>query len=526
VRWARKLPDRAAAASLLAALAAVGTWAAGAADDASGAPDPRPNIVLVVTDDQTLESFNGRVMPYTIGSVAGPGTTFTNTIITTPLCCPSRATMITGQYGHNNGIVNNKPGYPALRDKENVLPEWLNLAGYETLHVGRYLNEYPKGKRSKPAPGWDRWVTMLEPRRYYEYTLRVGKKIEEFGKKAKDYATRVLTSRAAGLIDEYAPRDQPFFLQLDHVAPHSGLGLRKGPCRPDEMADPGPGDYEPFAADVLPTPPSFNEEDMSDKPSFVQKLPPMSERRISEITDRYRCANGSLLGVDRSMAAIDAALAKAGELDRTVVIFISDNGFFYGEHRLRREKIRPYEEALKVPFAMRVPATVLGVPAVSTVNELVANIDLAPTILDLAGVTPCLPTGACRVMDGRSLVPLLRGEGGWPADRAIGIEFRTADDEFGTSSSCEYRGVRTPGHMYVQHTSVPNPISDVCEPADEREHYDLAADSFQLTNLHPANPMTPTGALQDALHARTINLSACAGIEGRDPAPPSGHYCE
>jgi arylsulfatase A-like enzyme len=514
------------AGAALVALAALAVWLADGSAGSRGAADQRPNIVMVVTDDQTLASFNGHVMPYTVGSVAGAGTTFTNAVVTTPLCCPSRATLLTGQYGHNNGIVNNKPGYPALRDKANVLPEWLNQAGYETLHVGRYLNEYPKGKHSKPAPGWDRWVTMLEPRRYYEYTLRIGKKIEEFGKKKKDYATTVLTSRAQGLIEQYAPRGQPFFLQLDHVAPHSGMGLRKGPCRPDEMADPAPGDYEPFAADALPTPPSFNEEDLSDKPSFVQKLPPMSERRISEIADRYRCANGSLFGVDRSMAAIDAALSKAGELERTVVIFVSDNGFFYGEHRLRREKIRPYEEALRVPLAMRVPAGVLGGPAVSTVNELVANTDLAPTILELAGASPCVSPGACRIMDGRSLVPLLRGQGGWPADRAIGIEFRTADDQFGTSSSCEYRGVRTLGQVYVQHTSVPNPITDVCEPADERELYDLSADPYQLTNLHPADPMTPSGVLEEALHNRMLKLSTCAGIAGRDPAPPSGHYCE
>jgi N-acetylglucosamine-6-sulfatase len=335
----------------------------------------------------------------------------------------------------------------------------------------------------------------------------------------------VLTNRATDLIGEYAPRQQPFFLQFDQVAPHSGTGLNKGPCRPDEMADPGPGDYDPFAADPLPTPPSFNETDMSDKPSFVKKLPPMSERRIGEIADRYRCANGSLLAVDRSMAAIDAALAKAGELERTVVIFMSDNGFFYGEHRLRREKIRPYEEALRVPFAIRAPVGVLGGAPVPTVGELVANIDLAPTILHLAGVQPCLGPGACRVMDGRSLVPLMLGQGGWPADRSVGIEFRTADEKFGTSSSCEYRGIRTSTHVYVQHTSVPNPITDLCEPADEREHYDLTADPFQLTNLYPAT--TAEGAAFEAeLHERMARLTSCAGIEGRDPPPPSGHYCE
>ena len=113
----------------------------------------RPNIVLVVTDDQTLAAFNGRTMPYTLGNVAGAGTTFNNTIATNPLCCPSRATMITGQYSHNTGVMNNKPGYPALSDKKNVLPTWLRAAGYYTAHVGRYLNEYPHGKKSQAGAG-------------------------------------------------------------------------------------------------------------------------------------------------------------------------------------------------------------------------------------------------------------------------------------------------------------------------------------------------------------------------------------
>jgi N-acetylglucosamine-6-sulfatase len=510
----------------LGALAALYAALPGGSEAGKGAAGARPNIVLVVTDDQTLASFNARTMPYTMGAVAGAGTTFANAVVTTPLCCPSRATMLTGQYGHNNGIVNNNPGYPALRDKQNVLPEWLDLAGYETLHVGRYLNEYPKGRNSKPAPGWERWVTMLEPRRYYDYILRIGRKVVEFGDKAKDYATRVLTGRAADLIREYAPREQPFFLQFDQMAPHSGTGLKRGPCRPDEMADPGPGDYDPFAADPLPTPPSFNEEDISDKPTFVQKLPPTSERRISEITDRYRCASGALFGVDRSMAAIDSALSKAGVLDETVLIYISDNGFFYGEHRLRREKIRPYEEALHVPFAIRVPPGVLGAPTVPGVSELVANIDLVPTILELTGAAPCLPNGSCRVMDGRSLVPLLLGQGGWPADRGVGVEFRTGDEKFGTSSSCEYHGIRTLRYAYFQHTRVPNPVTDLCEPADERELYDLAEDPYQLSNLYPTSPLTPAAAAQEQLHGRMSALSVCAGIEGRDPAPPSGHYCE
>jgi arylsulfatase A-like enzyme len=160
------------------------------------------------------------------------------------------------------------------------------------------------------------------------------------------------------------------------------------------------------------------------------------------------------------------------------------------------------------------------------VNELVSNIDLAPTILELAGASPCLPNGSCRVLDGRSLMPLILGQGGWPADRALGLEFRTGDEKFGTSSSCEYRGVRTAQFVYIQHTSVPNQVTDLCEAADERELYDLVEDPYELTNLYPPNPLTPAAMIQEQLHERMSALSTCAGIEGRDPPPPSGHYCE
>jgi N-acetylglucosamine-6-sulfatase len=511
----------------LAALAAAVWGAAAAVEPTQGAKQtPRPNIILVVTDDQTLAAFNGHTMPYTVGNVAGPGTTFANTIAVTPLCCPSRAAMLTGQYGHNNGILSNKPGYPALRDKTNVLPAWLRAAGYYTAHIGRYLNEYPHGKKSKPGPGWDEWVTALEPRRYLSYNLRVGRKVVEFGKEAKDYITRVFNSRAVQVIEKQGPKAQPFYLQLDQFAPHAGPGTPKGPCAGRDVADPDPADYAAFANEPLPNPPSVNEQDVSDKPSFVQEVHPFTEKNIAAITQRYRCALASLVAVDRGMAAIDAALAQTGELENTVVMFVSDNGFFYGEHRLPREKIRPYEEALHVPLVIRAPSGVLGSATVPSVGELVANIDLAPTILDFAGAAPCIAPGHCRVMDGRSLVPLLRGEGGWPADRGLGIEWRTNDATFNTSSSCEFHGIRTPGQLFVEHVSVPSGPNGLCVPADEREHYDLVADPFELQNLYPADPSTPQGLIEGLLAARTTKLANCAGIEGRDPPPASGNYCE
>jgi N-acetylglucosamine-6-sulfatase len=510
----------------LAILAAATAGVVATAGSTQGAKQAaRPNIVVVVTDDQTLAAFNGRTMPYTFGNVAGAGTTFNNAIATNPLCCPSRATMITGQYSHNTGVMNNKPGYPALRDKKNVLPSWLSAAGYYTAHVGRYLNEYPHGKKSKPAPGWDTWVAALEPRGYLNYDLRVNRKTVHYGRSLKDYVTTVINNRVNEVIRKRAPKQQPFFLQVDHMAPHAGPGMG-GPCAGTDVADALPADYAQFANEPLPTPPSFNEEDIGDKPSFVQKVPSLTEQNIAKITQRYRCALASLVAADRGMQQIDAELAKAGELENTIVIFISDNGFFYGEHRLPREKIRPYEEALHVPFAIRVPPGLLGAPTVSTVDELVANNDLVPTILEFAGAAPCLAPGRCRVMDGRSVVPLLLGQGGWPQDRGLVVEFSTGDENFNTSSSCAYSGLRTPGYLYVEHTRVPTPPDGRCVPADEREFYDLVNDPFELQNQYPSAPGSFYEPIQASLDARLAALANCAGIEGRDPLPASGAYCE
>ena len=509
---------------VLALLAAAAVATAGKSEGARQAA--RPNIVLVVTDDQTLGEFSARTMPYTFSKVVAPGTTFNNAFASDPLCCPSRAAMITGQYAHNNGVTNNKPGYPALKDKKSVLPAWLRAAGYYTAHVGRYLNEYPNGDRSKPAPGWNMWIAALEPRRYLKYELRVNRKIVEFGRNLKkDYLTNVINSRVNQVIRKRAPQQQPFFLQVDHMAPHAGAGM-KGPCAGSDVPDALPADYAQFANEPLPTPPSFNEEDIGDKPSFVQREPSLSEKTVAKIQQRYRCALGSLPPVDRGIQQIDAALAKAGELDDTIVIVISDNGFFFGEHRLAREKIRPYEEAVHIPFVMRVPQGALGSPAVSGVDPLVSNVDLVPTILDLAGAGPCLGPGRCRVMDGRSLVPLMLGQGGWPEHRGILLEFSVAEDRFNTSSSCAYRGIRVAGLAYVQHTRVPAPPDGTCVPADERELYDLEADPFQLQNRYPAAPGSFYEPIQAELDARTTALSNCAGIEGRDPVPASGNYCE
>jgi len=514
----------------LAIAVSSGSLRSTAAGGPAGAPK-RPNIVVVVTDDQTLASLGAATMPSTVGLIGGEGTEFTNAVATTPLCCPSRASMLTGQYAHNHGTLGNTPGYEALRHKANTLPVWLRRAGYVTAHVGKYLNRY-KASVERPtevAPGWKEWHTVIDPARryvrYYDYRLAVNGDAVRLGDRPRDYITRVINRRAARMVREYARKPKPLYLQVDHRAPHTEEGVDSGgSC--GGMIPPDPRDAAAFAGEPLPRPPSFDEEDVSDKPSFIRELPRLGGATAGAIERRYRCALASLRSVDRGVRKIVAALRQAKELDDTVLMFTSDNGFFFGEHRIPEQKTRPYEEAVRVPLLIRVPERYRGdTAAPAEVSEPVANIDIAPTILDLAGARPCRSAQACRVMDGRSLLGLIRGGAGWPDDRAIVLEF-DAGPRARRTLVCRYQGVRVANHVYLRHTAAADAVTGECRPIDEREHYDLASDPFQLDNLYPAGAGTPQGAAEAQLDAKLEQLGDCAGVSGRDPASGARPFCE
>ncbi len=480
----------------------------------------KPNIIVITTDDQTVAQLNESTMPTVMSQLAAQGTTFTNMIATTPLCCPSRATFLTGQYMHNNGVTSNRPGYESLVRKRAVLPAWLQKAGYVTAHVGKYLNRYGKSVRpdSTPAPGWDEWVAALEPRSYFDYELQVNGRTVKYGSDDPDYLTRVFNWRAVKLIHKYVPRKQPLFLSIDQFAPHErGAGDPAERCAGGAIPD--PLDNQLFDGVPLPQPPNYNETDVSDKPSFIQDLPDISEEERLDIERRWGCALASLVAVDRGLSQIIAELQNDGELDNTVIMFWSDNGFFYGEHRIPAEKTIPYEEALEVPMIWRVPSQYLGdTTQARTASSLVGNIDIAPTILDLADAQPCLGKAAtnCRIMDGRSLLGLMTGDTtGFGPDRTLLIE----------QGVCGYRGVRDLTEVYIEHLGTRIENTETCNPELEIEHYDLGADPFELKNLYPA---TSNGVLeaQGRLFDELSELRDCSGVEGRDPAPPSGHYCQ
>ena len=293
---------------------------------------PRPNVVLFMTDDQPASTVMPETMPSLHELIIGPGTSFTDFIATTPLCCPSRAALMTGQYGHNNGVLNNN--YANLIDKENVLPAWLQQAGYNTALIGKFLNGYERFAETpeQVGPGWDRWFVQLPRRSYYNWTASKDGRLVSFGGADSDHATEVTSSLAARWTGRLSAKSEPFFLQVNYYAPHYGFGREAVNCAYSAVTS--PEDAGAFNGFPLPSPPSFNEADVSDKPPAVRKRPLLGAREIKKLARRYRCTLASLLGVDRGIRAVYEAIAASGELDRTVFIFTVDNGYFFGQHRL------------------------------------------------------------------------------------------------------------------------------------------------------------------------------------------------
>ena len=239
-------PDRRAAASLCAAaLALLGVAAIVYAQhhrgksqtefskiergSASDARD-RPNIVFIYTDDQNADEFNRRYMPRTMRLLGDAGTTFSNFVVTTPICCPSRAAMLSGQYAHNNGVYTNNSGYAGLHDQANTLAGWLQHAGYRTAWFGKFLQQYKRvvPDPATPAPGFDDWQITLKPK-YFGWKLFANGELVKGGKRPADYFTDELTRRAFAFVDANAGGERPLFMVVNNLAPHRGKG-GKGRC--------------------------------------------------------------------------------------------------------------------------------------------------------------------------------------------------------------------------------------------------------------------------------------------------------
>ncbi len=369
---------------------------------AQGAEKPAsspPNVITIMTDDQDFRSM--WAMPKTRKLLVRQGTTFTNNVVNFPLCCPSRATYYTGEYAHNHGILwNNFPegGYYRF-DGSQTLPVWLQRAGYETIHIGKYLNEYGTRDPYEVPQGWSEWWGGVDPSTYgyYDYTLNHNGKLRTYGSSPDDYSTDVYSEIAEREIAHAARGNKPFFLNLAPLAPHT-VAVESQATREGTPAVPAPRDAAAAAELEMPIYPNYNEADLSDKPALLTFFPqPFGEDVAASLERHYQGRMASLLAVDDMVAGVHRALERAGVAENTVIIFTSDNGWILGEHRLydwvtqdgnaSGVKYVPFEGSSRVPLIIAGP----GFPEREKVEGVTVNADLAPTILRLAGAKSTLP---------------------------------------------------------------------------------------------------------------------------------------
>jgi len=464
-----------------------------------------PNIVLITSDDQNDDDLDH--MPLTRRLLVDEGVRFTDAISPHPLCCPARAEILTGEYAQNNGVRHNSgplggyaafarprraaPGTDNLRDN---LAAWLHRAGYATGFVGKTLNGYtPASPRMR---GWDSWQPSTAGTYAYYGTRFEG----DPDPHDDDYVADVVRDKTVDLIDRWAPRSQPFFVWASHVGPHqASTGGGFGPPVPAQRH-----------ADLFPdaVPPSlgrrsFDEADVSDKPRAVR-----TERSKSteHLVDLHRQRLRSLQAVDEANAAVIEALARTGELDHTLVVYASDNGYLLGEHRLAG-KNWPYDEDLQIPMVVRGP----GVPAGRTSDATATPVDLAPTFLDYARTLPVVRRSGRT--DGLSLRGALHGRP-MPDDTTL-IQAGSADAGPLRAGGWLWRGVRTPRYTWVRWWD------------GTEELYDRVRDRYELRNLVARDATLRDRryrAVRAELRRRYAALADCRGpaaCEGRrfGPAP-------
>jgi N-acetylglucosamine-6-sulfatase len=441
------------------------------------APAKPPNIVFVLSDDEDLGIH--AFMPKVKALIEDQGAVFENFFVTYPLCCPSRASILRGQYPHNTLVLGNLPpegGFLTFRHlglEASTIATWLQRAGYRTALYGKYLNGYVE--TDAPPPGWDEWYAANNDGYFnVNYKLNENGKTVAYGGTPEDYLTDVIARKATAHIRRFAAEGRPFFLYVATFAPHSPY-------------NPAPRHEGMFKGAQLPNPPSFNEDDVSDKPGFIQELPRLNEDHIAKITSHYRQRLECLQAVDELVETLVDTLNDTGELDRTYIVYASDNGFHLGEHRMLEGKDTAYEQDIRVPLAIRGP----DVPKGERVNAMALNIDLAPTFAAWAGIEP--PD----FVDGRSLRPLLEDPAApWRRSfliQRLGLE---TDERMKPANAF---AIRTQRYTYVAYNN------------GEREMYDLATDPDQLQSIEP----TADQALIDALAVRLIQLRACQGEQCR-----------
>src|SRR3954471_353847 len=557
-----RLAAAAALLALLASLVFAGSQSASAASS-SAFPPEHPSFVVIQTDDETLDQlydvFNAGgvevpTMPNTLSLIARRGITFNRYYVSYPLCCPSRVSLMTGRYAHNSNVRGNvqpNGGYTGFKARgafTHNIATWLQGAVYRTIHIGKFLNGYgdePFDTGTDVPPGWSAWHTVENAdthHYFYGYSLNDNGTIDgpfgdsgswdtrEYGErdyfgcptttiedKACLYETDVLTRIAWEELNGTSP-EQPFYLQLDFTAPHGDFRRPAGP-------EPAPRHYTLFDGAPFPRDreEGFNEGNVNDKPRFIREAPYLSLNDIHTYRVYYQKALASLRAIDDGVKVVLDTLGAQHRLSNTYIIFTSDNGFFYGEHRLTGGKFLAYEPATHLPLLIRGP----GIRPGTATGELAANIDLAPTILELAGVKPD------KSVDGTSLVPFFRDPAlrtrrpilfesfvetndveanGEPTAQRVVKELKgpRAEKSGGATASIvappkDYEGIRLGPYKYIEW------------PDGEKELYDITKDPNELNNIVRVPNYFPIRAF---LHAQLIRLEACVGRACRETAPP------
>jgi N-acetylglucosamine-6-sulfatase len=426
---------------------------------------PPPNIVFILTDDMTFNDL--KVMANVKTLLADKGVSFANFFVTNSLCCPSRASILRGQFVHNHKVDYNQEGFKRFHEyghESSTIATWLKQVGYTTALMGKYLNGYAlKHQENYVPPGWDEWDSPIDRKAYREfnYLLNENGKIVTYGQSPDDYLTDVLSRKATAFIQRAAVKKSPFFLYLATYAPH-------------QPATAAPRHENLYAGIKAPRTPSFDERDVSAKPAFIRDLPHLNSDVLQKIDDLYRKRLQSLRAVDELVYAVVETLKKTARLNNTYIVFTSDNGFHLGQHRLPWGKQTAYDEDIRVPLVIRGP----GIAAGQTRGELGLETDLAPTFAEWAGAL------APSFVDGRSLVPLLRRHpssiGSWR--NGVLIEHTPGTEPFmsraekllliGKAALPKYSAIRSQSHLYVEYTT------------GEREFYDLAKDPAELNNIY------------------------------------------
>jgi len=429
----------------------------------------RPNIILILTDDLDARAID--FMPNLQTLLVRHGTSFSNYFVNVSICCPSRASLLRGQFAHSTDVHTNRPpygGFVKFRDsglEHSTLATWLQASGYRTALIGRYLNGYPGNQQTYIPEGWDEWYVPLMGKLYFKYQLNENGTIHNYGSNEEDYETDVLAAKAVDFIHRVSAKNEPFFIYLAPRAPHV-------------PAKPAPRHQNVFAGSQIVRGPSFNEADVSDKPLRIRHRRLLDNNDIDEIENRYRTRLETLLAVDDMILAVVKALRKTGDIKNTYIFFTSDNGFHQGEHRIAKGKGTPYDESTRVPLLVRGP----NVRPACTTARFAQNTDIAPTIAELAGAT--LPA----FVEGRSLAGILKdhSQSAWQQEALV--------EQWTREDSRDFEALRTDDYLYIEYGS------------GELELYDVRTDPYQLESFHAiADP-----ALLQQLSTRIRSLTGKA----------------